>query len=776
VINRAKSSCSSVVLLFLFITGATVSFFPATVFAQDTISIGIATDCQYCDCEESGVRQYRLSPAKLDSCISVFNAHKLDLVFHLGDLIDHNFESFDSVLPRFKKSTAPVKHVLGNHDWMVRREMRGTVLDRIGLPSGYYTITLGSWKFIVLNGNDLSYFAPQTRKQKDERDSLVVWLAQNFRANPMPWNGGVGREQRRWLVAELEKARQDHQKVIVLNHFPFLPKAGHNLWNDQQMVALLSVHPCVKACFNGHYHPGNYALQNGIHFVTFKGMVDTKENAFATVTLTPDSIIIHGYGRQPGYRLKISDENADGSDAGMGSLILADSTATDERIVQLAARVTPSGRQLAWQKTGFNAFVHFGLNTFYNSEWGEGAYDPGRFNPSALDANQWVKTFRDAGMKMVIITAKHHDGFCLWPSKYTTHSVAASPWRDGKGDVVGELAAACKAYGLKFGVYLSPWDRHEPSYGNTPAYNQFFRNQLTELLTNYGPVGEVWFDGACGEGPNGQKQVYDWPSYYKIIRELQPDAVIAVMGPDVRWVGTESGYGRDTEWSVLPGTLYHHDSIAAASQQAPDEDAFVPRDLMAEDLGSRGALKHARSLVWYPAETDVSIRPGWFYHPREDTLVKSAGKLVDIYFNSVGKNGVLLLNVPPDTLGLISRYDVQSLMGMRAILDATFAKNFIDGAKRIENDSVFEFLMDRERTFDVALVAEEISSGQRVERFRLEAWDGRRWQVVARGTTVGYKRLLRFPQTTASRVRLVIEQARAKPSMADFGLYLSPGR
>ena len=224
---------------------------------------------------------------------------------------------------------------------------------------------------------------------------------------------------------------------------------------------------------------------------------------------------------------------------------------SEEEIIRKAAQVVPSPRQLRWQQLELTAFFHFGINTFTNSEWGTGKEDPHVFNPTQLDARQWVRVAKEAGIKQVILTAKHHDGFCLWPSKFTKHSVESSPWKNGKGDVVREVADACKEFGLGFGIYLSPWDRNAPMYG-TDAYNDFFINQLTELLTNYGLIDEVWFDGANGEGPNGKKQVYDFDRWYKHIRELQPAAVIAVMGPDVRWVGTESGYGRETEWSVVP--------------------------------------------------------------------------------------------------------------------------------------------------------------------------------------------------------------------------------
>ena len=459
-----------------------------------------------------------------------------------------------------------------------------------------------------------------------------------------------------------------------------------------------------------------------------------------------------------------------------------------EQIVRQAANVVPSPRQLAWQEREFIAFAHFGLNTFTDREWGEGKENPSSFNPTGFDARQWVKVIKAAGMKMLILTAKHHDGFCLWPSKYTEHSVKNSPWRNGKGDVVKEVAQACRESGTQFGVYLSPWDRHERTYGDSPAYNEHFRNQLRELLTNYGVVSEVWFDGACGEGPNGKKQVYDWQSYYRVIRELQPQAVIAIMGPDVRWVGTESGYGRETEWSVVPNLLLNPDAIAAPSQQNPIDAALVPRDLTDEDLGSREKIRNATALVWYPAETDVSIRPGWFYHQSQDAQVKSPEKLVDIYYSSVGKNSVLLLNIPPDKRGRINEADIKSLMGMRRILDRTFKTNLVEDA-RVTSDrsnatywttedgvesAVLELDLPKERTFDRAMLQENIRLGQRVEAFRLEAWDGKVWKEFTKGTTIGYKRLLRFPAVTANKVRLVIDASRTSPTLASFGLFKSP--
>ena len=472
-----------------------------------------------------------------------------------------------------------------------------------------------------------------------------------------------------------------------------------------------------------------------------------------------------------------------------------------EEIVRQAANIVPSPRQLAWHEREFIAFAHFGINTFTDREWGDGKESPASFNPTDFDARQWVSVMKAAGMKMLILTAKHHDGFCLWPSKYTEHSVKNSPWRNGKGDVVKEVAQACRDSGIKFGVYLSPWDRHEPTYGDSPVYNEHFRDQLRELLTEYGEISEVWFDGACGEGPNGKRQEYDWQSYYRVIRELQPQAVIAIMGPDVRWVGTESGYGRDTEWSVVPNALQNLDAMTGASQQNPVDAAFVPRDLTEEDLGSREKIRNATVLTWYPAETDVSIRPGWFYHEIQDDQVKSPEKLVDIYYSSVGRNSVLLLNIPPDKRGRISDADIRSLMGMRAILDQTFKANLVEGARvKASNEkvghegalvldksaatfwttddevesAVLEFDFPKQRRFDRVMLQENIRMGQRVEAFRLEAWDGKMWKQFTKGTTIGYKRLLRFPAVTAKKVRLVIDASRTSPTLASFGLYKSP--
>ncbi len=474
------------------------------------------------------------------------------------------------------------------------------------------------------------------------------------------------------------------------------------------------------------------------------------------------------------------------------------SSDSKEKIIEKASKVTPSPKQLAWQELELTTFFHFGINTFTNREWGKGSEDPKLFNPSSLDAKQWVRACKEGGMKMVILTAKHHDGFCLWPSKYTEHSVKNSPWKNGKGDVVKELAEACKEYGIKLGIYLSPWDRNYPLYG-TEAYNDYFINQLTELLTEYGDIAEVWFDGANGEGPNGKKQEYDWQRYYKTIRKLQPNAVIAVVGPDVRWVGTESGYGRDTEWSVVPSNTQAEDKIAANSQQKTG--TFRPEvDAMAKDLGSREKLFAANKMVWYPSEVDVSIRPGWFYHKDQDSKVKSVEKLMDIYYSSVGKNSLLLLNIPPDTRGLIHENDVEVLKKWNTVIKQTFKINLLTNAnlkylgvkKRktlkkivdkniktawiaVKNDKtpVLEFQLKKKNTFDRLLLQEQITTGQRIEKFKLEIEIDGKWTLVTQGTTVGYKRLLRFSEVTAKKIRITILESRGTPTLSEVGLYNS---
>ena len=465
----------------------------------------------------------------------------------------------------------------------------------------------------------------------------------------------------------------------------------------------------------------------------------------------------------------------------------ADAAGAVDGIIAAAAQVTPEPRQLAWQELEFSAFVHFGMNTFTNREWGEGTEDPKRFNPTDFDARQWVAACKDAGMKLLILTAKHHDGFCLWPSVYTDHSVKHCPWKEGAGDVVRAVSDACKEGGIKFGIYLSPWDRHEKTYGDSPAYNEYYKNQLRELLTHYGEIAEVWMDGACGEGPNGKRQEYDWPGYFAVVRECQPNAVMAVCGPDVRWCGNEAGTCRESEWIVLPDPL-------GDAQQA--------------DLGSRDVLIKAVSqgakLKWSPSEVNTSIRPGWFYHPAEDNQVKSLSHLLDIYYGSVGGNAEFLLNIPPDPRGRFHENDVARLKELGSVIAATFRQNLAAGAtakasntrandeshgaaKTIDTDkdtywtpddgvtsAELEFDLGARCAFNRVLLQEHLQSGQRIEEVFLDAWDGSQWKPLARATTVGYKRLLRFDEVTAQKVRVRITQSRVCPTLSNFGLFYEP--
>lgn len=444
------------------------------------------------------------------------------------------------------------------------------------------------------------------------------------------------------------------------------------------------------------------------------------------------------------------------------------SDATLNQKVDMASCLVPTSQQLEWQKLELTAFLHFGMNTFTGQEWGTGKEDPNLFNPTELDCEQWVKALKDGGFKMAIITAKHHDGFCLWPTKTTKHSVASSAWKDGKGDVVRELRDACSKYGMKFGVYLSPWDRNATCYGDSPAYNQFFIEQLTELLTNYGEVDEVWFDGANGEGPNGKKQVYDWNAIMATIRRLQPQAVTAIMGDDVRWVGNEGGLGRETEWSatVLRPSSY---PITSFSQE-------IQVSATSKDLGSRNLLEKATELYWYPSEVDVSIRPGWFYHVEQDSQVRSVANLVDIYFQSVGRNSVLLLNIPPDRRGLIHETDVSRIRSFAEYREKTFSDDkVVKGAKLwkpVAGDSKV-YQVKKGSVVNTVLIQEDIRHGQRVEEFLVEAWDNGRWIYVAGGTTIGYKRLLRFSDLCTEQIRVTIRSSRGKANICKVGLFYS---
>lgn len=441
--------------------------------------------------------------------------------------------------------------------------------------------------------------------------------------------------------------------------------------------------------------------------------------------------------------------------------------ATLEQKVDMAARLVPTPQQLEWQQMELTAFLHFGINTFTGREWGDGKENPALFNPTDFDAEQWVRSLKEAGFKMAILTAKHHDGFCLWPTKTTGHSVAASPWKDGKGDVVRELRDACDKYGIKFGVYLSPWDRNASCYGDSPKYNEFFIEQLTELLTNYGEVHEVWFDGANGEGPNGKKQEYDWTAILSTIRRLQPRAVTAIMGDDVRWVGNERGLGRETEWSatvLTPGTY----------ARCEEQNKALGVKATSKDLGGRDMLVNAKELFWYPSEVDVSIRPGWFYHQQEDNQVKSLKHLTDIYFKSVGYNSVLLLNIPPDQRGRISDADVNRLKEFADYRKEIFADNRVKGGlkawtARPGDTRVYQLKPKSE--INVVMLREDISKGQRMEAFTVEALTADGWKEIAKGTTVGYKRLIRIPAVEARQLRVKVDASRLAANISEVAAY-----
>ncbi|GAB3664971.1 alpha-L-fucosidase [Echinicola sediminis] len=452
----------------------------------------------------------------------------------------------------------------------------------------------------------------------------------------------------------------------------------------------------------------------------------------------------------------------------------------------------PSERQLAWQDLEYYAFVHFNMNTFTNIEWGLGGEDPDTFNPTELDCRQWAKVAKEAGMKGIILTAKHHDGFCLWPTATTEHSVKSSSWKDGQGDVLKELSEACKEYGLKFGVYLSPWDRNNEHYG-TPEYIDIFRTQLRELLTNYGEVFEVWFDGANGGtgyygGANEDRRVdkqtyYDWENTYKIIRELQPNAVIfSDAGPDIRWVGNEEGHAYKTTWSnlmrdeVYGGMPNYHTDYADGQENGTH---------------------------WVPAEVDVSIRPGWYYHEYEDHKVKSLPTLLDIYYESIGRNGSLLLNFPVDKRGLIHENDVEQVLKLANKIKEDFADNLVSKSSKVEasvergsgyegekaidedpetywaapdgsNNGSLTVHFDEPTTFNRFLAQEYITLGQRVKAFTLEAQTESGWEEIANETTIGYKRILRFPSITASAVRFTVTDAKDCPTITEIGIYNAP--
>ena len=468
---------------------------------------------------------------------------------------------------------------------------------------------------------------------------------------------------------------------------------------------------------------------------------------------------------------------------------------SDRRLV----KIVPTERQLAHQQLEFYGFIHFTVNTFTDKEWGDGTESPAIFNPERLDARQWARAAKDGGMRGLILTCKHHDGFCLWPSKYTRHTVAASPYKGGKGDIVKELSDACREEGLAFGVYLSPWDRHSPVYGRGREYDDYFVNQLEELLTGYGEIFTVWFDGACGEGPCGKRQVYDWNRYYEVVRSLQPGACISVCGPDVRWCGNEAGQTRPSEWSVVPARTADTEKIADRSQQS-DEETFRQRRIQAQDmdLGSREILEQETELIWYPAEVNTSIRPGWFYHASEDDQVKPLAELIHIYEHSAGGNATFLLNLPPDRSGLLHSADVKRLHELGEYLRHTYGTNLAEQA-RISCDNAMEGCGPEHLTrdhYDVCLqtaegvtacditlewkepvkvrrvvLKENLRCSQRVEKFEIQVWIDGRFCTVYRGTVVGYRRIAILEEVKTAKLRVRILDARVSLNLAFLGVY-----
>ena len=404
-------------------------------------------------------------------------------------------------------------------------------------------------------------------------------------------------------------------------------------------------------------------------------------------------------------------------------------------------------------------FFHFGVNTFTDREWGDGREDPAIFNPTRLDIRQWARAARAAGFRAMILTAKHHDGFCLWPSRTTTHSVAASLWRGGQGDVVREFVDACRVEGLRPGLYLSPWDRHEPSYGDSARYNNLYCDQLTELLTRYGPLAEVWFDGANGEGPNGRRQRYDWPRFFGLVRRLQPEAVMfSDAGPDVRWCGNERGVAGDPNWSSV--------NPAVVPYPGAEGEAVTDALLHGDPMGT----------TWRPAESDTSIRPGWFYHPAEDGRVRTAEELMELYATSVGRNSKLLLNVPPTRDGVLHQADLRQLTGFRERLTALLEDDLVVGRRPSwwrmgPRAALLEFDLGRRVEVGLARLEEDIEQGQVVASYSLHGSDGEHWRTLSQGTTIGYARLDRFEVASVRRVRLAVEEAVAEPRPLRLRLY-----
>ncbi len=436
----------------------------------------------------------------------------------------------------------------------------------------------------------------------------------------------------------------------------------------------------------------------------------------------------------------------------------------------------PTSAQMAWHETEFYLFFHFGPNTFTNVEWGRGTETEDVFMPSDLDCDQWCRVAKQAGAKGVVITAKHHDGFCLWPSKYSKHTVRESKWRDGKGDVLRELSDACKRNELKFGIYLSPWDRNHPQYG-TPEYNDVYANTLTELLTEYGELFEIWWDGANGEGPNGKKQIYDFHRFEQVAARLQPTAVIfSDIGPGCRWVGNEQGLiNTETNWCTLDTAGFKR------GEGSPQMDTL-----------NRG---NENGALWVPAECDVSIRPGWFYHADEDNKVKTPDQLFNIYLKSVGRGANLILNVPPNHRGRIHERDSTNLAAFGEKVRSSFSKNLALKAKAYTADGKkTTFLTDekietsvgadhsktkdftlkwkKSQTIQALWLHEDVTQGQRIRAFKVEVWENAQWRSVFQSTTIGYRKILVLPTPLkTSSIRVTVTDSKSRPLLSEIRVY-----
>ena len=433
----------------------------------------------------------------------------------------------------------------------------------------------------------------------------------------------------------------------------------------------------------------------------------------------------------------------------------------EQERLDLYTSIVPNRRQLIIQDMKYYAFIHYGVNTFTNREWGNGKESESIFNPVKQNTDQWCEAIKEAGMKGVILTCKHHDGFCLWQTETTEHSIKNSPYKNGTGDVVREVSESCKKYGLKFGVYLSPWDRNAKCYG-TPEYNDFYIRQLTELLTNYGDIFMLWLDGACGAKADGQPvQKYDFERIWSTALELQPDIVMSGCAPDVRWIGNESGKTRESEWNVVPKFEYDQQNIAANCQTDDDMKKFQKRcqDVMLPDMGSRDFLSNYDEFMWYPAEVDVSIRLGWFYHPMQRLTLKSLNHLMKIYYNSAGNNSLMLLNIPPDRKGLLANADVRRLKEMGKWIKKEDELVVKDVKSETVNNGFEIKLTFPTQSIDRIRLAEDTTKSQRVEHFSIHS-SGKK---IFDGTIIGFSKIAVFEPIVTDNLTIKITECRKEP-------------